>query len=167
MIIREAVDQDWPRIYPIFTAVVAAGDTYAYPEQLAPDEARRLWMEPAPGRTVVALDGEAIVGSAKMGPNRPGRGSHVATGSFMVDPARTGGGIGRALGEHLLDWATSNGYHSVQFNAVVETNHAAVHLWQALGFAILTTVPDAFDHREHGLVGLHVMHRRLAPSAGT
>jgi hypothetical protein len=49
----------------------------------------------------------------------------------------------------------------MQFNAVVETNATAVRLWQALGFQILATVPDAFDHRRHGLVGLHIMYRRL------
>jgi hypothetical protein len=32
-------------------------------------------------------------------------------------------------------------------------------LWQSLGFEILTTVPQAFDHPAHGLVGLHIMHR--------
>jgi GNAT superfamily N-acetyltransferase len=110
---------------------------------------------------VVAVDGVMILGSAKMGPNRPGRGSHVATGSFMVDPRHQGLGAGRALGHDLLDWARSAGYRSIQFNAVVETNRAAVHLWQDLGFKILTTVPEAFDHREHGLVGLHVMYQRL------
>lgn len=36
-----------------------------------------------------------------------------------------------------------------------------MRLWQSLGFAILTTVPGAFDHPQHGYVGLHVMHRRL------
>jgi hypothetical protein len=49
----------------------------------------------------------------------------------------------------------------MQFNAVVETNGAAVHLWQELGFQIIGTVPEAFDHPSHGLVGLHIMHRRL------
>lgn len=41
------------------------------------------------------------------------------------------------------------------------TNRPAVHLWRSLGFEVLATVPEAFDHAEHGLVGLHVMHRRL------
>jgi hypothetical protein len=40
---------------------------------------------------------------------------------------------------------------------VVETNEVAVRLWRSLGFEVLATVPDAFDHPEHGLVGLHVM----------
>ena len=39
----------------------------------------------------------------------------------------------------------------------------AVHLcfWVTLGFAIIGTVPESFDSRAHGLVGLHVMHRYL------
>jgi len=41
------------------------------------------------------------------------------------------------------------------------TNMATVHLWQALGFQIFATVPEAFDHPEHGLVGLHVMFQLL------
>ena len=40
-----------------------------------------------PGQTVVAVSDNVIVGSAKMGPNRPGRRSHMATASFLVDPA--------------------------------------------------------------------------------
>jgi ribosomal protein S18 acetylase RimI-like enzyme len=49
----------------------------------------------------------------------------------------------------------------MQFNAVVQTNTRAVALWQSLGFEILATVPEAFDHPVHGYVGLHVMHRHL------
>lgn len=161
MIVREAGDQDWPHIYPFFRDIVAAGASYAYPENLTSDQARALWMTQAPSRTVVAEADGTVLGSATMGPNRPGRGSHVATGSFMVDPRQHGHGVGRALGEHLVDWAASAGYHSIQFNAVVETNTAAVRLWESLGFEILATVPEAFDHPEHGLVGLHVMLRRL------
>ena len=162
MQIRDATDHDWPAIHPIFARIVADGRTYAYPEDPSPEEARRLWMEQPPGRTVVAVEGDVVVGSAKMGPNRPGRGAHVATASFMVDPDCAGRGVGRALGRHVLERAAADGYRSIQFNAVVETNTAAVHLWQTLGFEILCTVPEAFDHPEHGLVGLHVMHLRLA-----
>ena len=161
MIIRVARDEDWPLIWPFFSAVVEGGETYAYPEDLTAETARPLWMEPPPGQTVVAVEGDTVLGSAKMGPNRPGRGSHVATASFMVDPARQGQGVGRALGRHAVDWARAAGFRSMQFNAVVETNTAAVALWQSLGFEILATVPEAFAHRTLGLVGLHVMYRTL------
>jgi GNAT superfamily N-acetyltransferase len=118
-------------------------------------------MEPPPGTTAVAVEDGVVTGSAKAGPNRPGRGAHVATASFMVDPARSGRGVGRALGEHVLAWATAHGYRGMQFNAVVDTNVGAVRLWTSLGFDVVGTVPEAFDHPAHGLVGLHVMYRRL------
>jgi L-amino acid N-acyltransferase YncA len=161
VIISVATDEDWPAIYPIFSQIVAAGETYAYPTGLSSEAARELWIEPAPGQTVVAREGAVLLGSAKMGPNRPGRGSHVATASFMVDPAAQGRGVGRELGGYVIEWARAAGFHSMQFNAVVETNVGAVKLWQNLGFAIIGTVPEAFDHPRLGLVGLHVMYRRL------
>jgi len=83
----------------------------------------------------------------------------------MVDPTAGGRGVGRALAEHVLAWASAEGYRGMQFNAVVETNQIAVHLWQALGFRIIGTVPKAFDHAQLGPVGLHVMYRELNPSA--
>jgi GNAT superfamily N-acetyltransferase len=159
--IREASADDWPKIYPFWARIVGAGETYAYPEGLDQGAAEPLWMERPPGLTVVAVDGAQVLGSAKMGPNRPGRGAHIATGSFMVDPGFAGRGVGRALGTYLIEWARRGGYHGIQFNAVVETNAAAVHLWQALGFQILATVPEAFDHRTNGRVGLHVMYQKL------
>jgi len=162
MIIRTAGDEDWPRIWPFFRAIVEGGETYAYPDAMTPEMGQSLWMEHPPGHTVVAVDEQnAVLGSAKMGPNRPGRGAHVATASFMVDPSRSGRGVGRALGDYAVQWARAAGYRSMQFNAVVETNTAAVALWQSLGFEILATVPEAFDHPRHGLVGLQVMYLRL------
>jgi len=161
VLIRAAVAADWPAIWPFFDAIVRAGETYAYPEGLTSEQARGLWMEQPPSHVAVAEVDGVVVASAKAGPNRPGRGAHVATASFMVDPAQAGRGIGRALGEYVLDWARAAGYRAMQFNAVVETNTAAVALWRSLGFTVVGTVPEAFDHPQHGLVGLHIMHRYL------
>jgi|SRR4051794_4387349 L-amino acid N-acyltransferase YncA len=164
MIIRDATADDWAGIWPFFAEIVEAGETYAYPLPVTEESGRALWMEQPPARTVVAVDDDGtgrLLGSAKMGPNRPGRGAHIATASFMVSPVGRGRGVGRALGEHVLDWARTAGYHGMQFNAVVETNTAAVRLWLALGFEIVGTVPEAFDHARLGLVGLHVMYRPL------
>jgi len=159
--IRPARAADWSLIWPFFNRIVLAGQTYAFPEDLTEESGRGWWMEEPPGRTVVAVEGDVVLGSAKMGPNRPGRGAHIGTASFMVAPEHTGRGVGRALGEHVVEQLRADGYHGIQFNAVVETNHAAVALWLSLGFRILATVPEAFDHRDHGLVGLHVMYQRL------
>ena len=159
--IRPARPEDWPRIWPFFAQIVEAGQTYAYPLDLTQETARPWWMSDAPDRTVVAVRGDTVLGSAKMGPNRPGRGAHIGTASFMVDPAHTGQGVGRALGRHIVEQCRADGYHGIQFNAVVETNHPAVGLWLSLGFQIMATIPEAFDHAERGLVGLHVMYQKL------
>ncbi|MBM7467226.1 GNAT family N-acetyltransferase [Microbacterium esteraromaticum] len=161
MLIRDATAADWPQIFPFFAAIVEDGETYAYPDGLSSEQASALWMEQAPARTVVAVLDGRVVGSAKMGPNRPGRGSHVGTASFMVDPSVRGAGVGTALARHMIDWHRAQGFSAIQFNAVVETNTGAVRLWQSLGFEIIGTVPAAFVSRRHGLVGLHVMHLAL------
>jgi ribosomal protein S18 acetylase RimI-like enzyme len=157
-----AASDDWPAIWPIFEAIIRPGDTYTYPSDLDKVAARSIWMVGPPGAVLVAVDDDGtVLGSARVQPVQPGRGSHVANGSFIVDPAAGGRGIGRALAEHTIAWAAEHGYRAMQFNAVVETNDRAVALWRSLGFEILTTIPEAFDHPTHGLVGLHVMHRPL------
>ncbi len=162
MVIRDATEDDWASIWPFYSAIVAAGETYAIPRDIAEDGGRRQWMQADPGRTFVAVDDSGtVVGSASAYPNRPGGGSHVASASFMIDPARAGRGTGRALGEHVLAWARAEGYRAMQFNAVVETNERAVGLWRSLGFEVLTTVPEAFRHPTDGYVGLLIMYRFL------
>ena len=161
MEIREFADGDWPAVWAIYQAVVGAGETYTYDPAWTEEHAREIWVEPTPGRTFVGVEAGRIVGTAHIGPNKPGRGSHVATASFMVDADARGLGVGRALGAHILDVARADGYHSMQFNAVVESNTGAVRLWQQLGFEIIGTVPEAFEHPTLGRVGLHIMYQRL------
>ncbi|MFI1198555.1 GNAT family N-acetyltransferase [Streptomyces sp. NPDC020883] len=114
-----------------------------------------------PGLTVVAVDGERVLGTAKMGTNRPGPGSHVSTASFMVAADARGNGVGTALCRFSVDWAKQRGYAGMQFNAVVESNHVAVELYKRLGFEVRGTVPGAFVHPKLGAVGLHVMYRQF------
>jgi ribosomal protein S18 acetylase RimI-like enzyme len=51
----------------------------------------------------------------------------------------------------------------MQFNFVVSTNEPAVHLWKKLGFEVIGTIPEAFDHPRVGLVDAHIMYKRLRP----
>ncbi|MBD2758671.1 GNAT family N-acetyltransferase [Yimella sp. cx-573] len=166
--IRPATAADWEQIWPFFRDIAQAGETYAYPADLPSDQARDLWMEQPPGATVVWADDDGtVLGSAKMGPNRPGNGSHIGTASFMVSPHARGKGVGRALGEYVVQWHRDQGFHGIQFNAVVETNESAVKLWKSLGFNVIGTVPESFRHPAHGLVGLHVMYLPLNGTART
>jgi L-amino acid N-acyltransferase YncA len=158
---RFASADDWPAIWPIWHAVVAAGDTYTWAPDTTEEQARALWMPPRPAVTVVAERDGAVVATALLKPAQSGPGDHVANAGFMVDPGRAGGGIGRALAEFVLDEARRRGYRSMLFSAVVAANVRAVGLWTSLGFGIIGTVPEAFRHPTEGLVGLHIMHRTL------
>jgi L-amino acid N-acyltransferase YncA len=159
--IRRLLDDDWERVFALFTSVVAEGDTYAYPDDLTSEAARSLWVEGPPGKTVVAMRDDVILGTAKFGPNRPARGSHVATASFMVAADSRGSGVGRALCEYAITWAREHGYAAMQFNAVVSTNVHAIRLYQDLGFITIGTVPEAFEHASLGRVGLDIMYLEL------
>ncbi|MFF1920039.1 GNAT family N-acetyltransferase [Streptomyces sp. NPDC058221] len=162
MLIREATTGDWPAIWPFFHEIVAAGETFTYPLHLGEADARDWWLLEAPNRTVVAVaDDGTIVGTAKMNNNHMGNGSHIASASYMVDPRHSGRGAGRALCEYTIDWARAAGFRAMQFNAVVETNAAAVGLYRSLGFEVLGTLPEGFNHPKHGFVGLHIMYRPL------
>jgi L-amino acid N-acyltransferase YncA len=159
--IRDATEGDWPAIWAIVREIVVAADTFPYDPEMSEDEGRAMWMVASPGRTTVAVDGAELAGTANMYANRAGPGAHVASASFMVASAARGRGVGRALVEDALSWARVAGFRAMQFNAVAETNVEAIALYRSLGFSIVGTVPEAFDHPEHGLVGLHVMHCKL------
>ncbi|MFU8874286.1 GNAT family N-acetyltransferase [Micromonospora sp. SL4-19] len=161
MRIREFTEADWAQVWPIVEDVITAAETFPYDPAWPAEVAHDVWVERPPGQTVVAEEDGAILGTAKMGTNRPGPGSHVATASFMVAAHARGRGVGRALAEYALDWGRRRGYAAMQFNAVVETNEAAVELYRRLGFAVIGTVPESFAHPTLGRVGLHVMHRPL------
>ena len=161
MRIREAVADDWPAIWPIVHAVIAAGETYCWPADSTEDAAREWWTGKPGGRIFVAEDNGEVLGTAELHPNQPAAGSHVANAGFMVAPEAAGRGVGRALATHVIEQAVHDGYRAMQFNAVVETNEAAVRLWRSLGFRVIGTVPEAFAHPVHGLVGMHIMYRQL------
>jgi GNAT superfamily N-acetyltransferase len=113
--------------------VCREGETYTYPVDISEADARSYWIERPPGVTVVLEEDGVLLGTAKMGPNKPGNGAHVGTASFMVADAARGRGVGRALGEHVIAWHREQGFRGIQFNAVVESNTAAVRLWESLG----------------------------------
>lgn len=170
MIIRPVRDADADDLWRIFQAVVAGGDTYYFPPDTSRTGATQYFLgefasfvaEINSPRSPEGSGGASrVVGMYKLTPNHPGLGSHVANASFMVDPDAQGRGIGRAMAEHCLAEARRTGYQAMQFNFVVSTNVAAVKLWTTLGFAIVGTLPKAFNHARLGLVDAYVMHRFL------
>ena len=158
--IRPATEADCDAIWRIFHAVVAREDTYAFPADMPREDALVAWMGPGID-TFVAEDDSGIVGTYTVNPNQQGRGNHVANCAYMVAPEAQHQGVGRAMAEHSLEDARARGYRAVQFDFVVSTNAAAIHLYRELRFEIVGTLPGAFRHPENGEVDVYVMYRRL------
>jgi ribosomal protein S18 acetylase RimI-like enzyme len=160
LVIRKIGADEFVRVWPFFQAIVAAGDTYAYPLDMSLEQARAIWTTP-PARCFVAERDGQVLGCYRLAPNQMGPGNHVANGSYMVAPQARGQGIASTLCEHSLELARQAGFTAMQFNAVVASNTTAVRLWQRHGFRIVGQVPGAFRHAQLGPTDLYVMHRAL------
>lgn len=158
--IRPAADADWPAILAIVKPVLAAGETYAIDRDLDDEGVRTYWMMPVHEVFVAEIGGQ-MVGTYYLMHNQRGGGAHVANCGYMTAPEARGKGVARAMCEHSLERARQRGFRAMQFNHVVSTNSRAVALWQSLGFAIVGTLPEAFNHPIHGYVDSYVMFRAL------
>ncbi|MCK7595946.1 GNAT family N-acetyltransferase [Microbulbifer sp. CAU 1566] len=161
MTIREAKPADFDAIWPIFCAVARAGDTYAYPRDIAREQAFELWMN-SPRKTLVFEEQGEVLASYYLKTNQSGPGAHVCNCGYMVAPAARGRGIAAAMCEHSQDLARALGYRAMQFNFVASTNEGAVRLWLKLGFETVGRLPRAFDHPTQGYVDALVMYKWLA-----
>ena len=158
--IRKAQDDDLDSIWNIIQQVISKGDTYVF----APDSSKEKMLDYWCGsdkQTYVATINKQILGTFIIKKNQPDLGSHVANASFMTLPSASGKGIGKAMGIYCLQEAKRLGFKSMQFNIVVKSNDRAVRLWQKLGFEIVGEVPEAFNHRQLGLVNAYIMWKRL------
>lgn len=159
--IEPAGADDAAAIWTILAPVIRAGETYALPQDMTREEALAYWLG-ADRQTFVARGDDGLVlGTYYLRANQAGRGSHVANCGYMTAPAARGRGIARTMCAHSLETARSAGFRAMQFNLVVSTNHGAVKLWQAMGFAVIGVLPAAFDHPAHGPVDALVMYRAL------
>jgi L-amino acid N-acyltransferase YncA len=164
VVLRQAGEDDWERIWPIWHEVVAAGDTYMWAPDSTSRWARGTWLDGPPSETWIADDaatGEAL-GTYHVSPNQPGAGAHIVNGSYMVAASARGRGIGRTLVLHSLQRCRELGYRGMQFNAVAATNVGAIGLYHSLGFTTIGVVPGGFRHSRDGFVDLHVMFRSLS-----
>ena len=152
---------DWPTLWPILQTTFSTGDTYTFSSQSTEAEIYKAWVE-LPAATFVACnDAGDVIGTYFIKPNQPGLGAHVCNCGYVVSKAAQGQGIAAQMCEHSQKLALEMGFRAMQFNFVVSTNAGAVRLWQKLGFEIVGTLPEVFQHQKLGFVDAFVMFKRL------
>ncbi len=154
-------EADWPSVWKMLEPVFRLGETYPYSPTISEAEARKQWID-LPTATYVATHSTSdIVGTYYIKPNQPTLGAHVCNCGYIVGAQARGRGFASRMCEHSQREAIRLGFRAMQFNLVVSTNHAAVHLWQKLGFNIVGTLPGAFNHSKLGFVDAFVMYKQL------
>lgn len=160
MNIREATELDWDSIWPIFSDVVSAGETYAYEPATTKEEAKRIWLD-TPKRVFVFEENGSLHGTYYLKTNQAGPGNHVCNCGYMVSSAARGKGLATKMCEHSQKVAIELGYKAMQFNFVASSNDGAVRLWNKLGFETVGELPRAFKHPSKGFVNALVMYKWL------
>jgi ribosomal protein S18 acetylase RimI-like enzyme len=158
--VRPARADDAESIWPMLRGVIRGGESFAIDRGLTRDRALKMWLE-APRATYVTEHQGEVLGTYYINTNHPGGGAHVCNCGYIVAPQARGQGLARAMCLHSQAEARKLGYLAMQFNLVVTTNTAAVHLWQDMGFDTVGRLPRAFDHPRDGLVDALVMMKWL------
>lgn len=104
---------------------------------------------------------DKIAGFYILHPNNIGRCSHVANASFILDPSFRGQHLGHYLVEDCIAQAIINGYRGMQFNAVVDSNKAALHIYEKCGFTKVGTIPGGFLLKDGTYSDMHILYLSL------
>lgn len=96
----------------------------------------------------VAEENGTVYGLYILHPNNVGRCGHICNASYAVSSESRGKHIGELLVKDCLVQAKKCGYGVLQFNAVVESNIHARHLYERLGFVQLGTIPKGFRMKD-------------------
>ena len=146
MIIRAFEEKDIPAMISIWNEIVEEGIAFPQEDTLNEDTGKAFFESQS--YTGVADDNGKIVGLYILHPNNVGRCGHICNASYAVDSRVRGLHIGEKLVLDCMEQGAKLGYKVLQFNAVVESNTHARHLYERLGFKQLGTIPGGFRMKD-------------------
>lgn len=146
MHIRKYEPADLPELIAIWNEVVEDG--IAFPQEETLDEISGSEFFGAQSYVGVAEEDGKIFGLYILHPNNVGRCGHICNASYAVSSESRGKHIGEKLVLDCLEQGKAHGFRVLQFNAVVESNIHARHLYERLGFTQLGTIPGGFRMKD-------------------
>lgn len=147
MRIRHYEEKDLPAMISIWNEIVEEGIAFPQEELLTLDTGSQFFASQS-YTGIAENDTFNIVGLYILHPNNVGRCGHICNASYAVSSSCRGQHIGEALVKDCIIRAKENGFSILQFNAVVETNTHARHLYERLGFKQLGTIPKGFRMKD-------------------
>jgi len=147
MRIRHYEEKDLPAMISIWNEIVEEGIAFPQEELLTLDTGSQFFASQS-YTGIAENDTFNIVGLYILHPNNVGRCGHICNASYAVSSSCRGQHIGEALVKDCIMQAKENGFSILQFNAVVETNTHARHLYERLGFKQLGTIPKGFRMKD-------------------
>lgn len=147
MEIRPYKTEDIAAMRLIWNDVVRADDAFPQVTPLKDEKEAEAFFA-GQDATTVAVENSEVVGLAILHPNGSGHTAGNANASYAVRKDQRGRHIGEALVKDSIDRARALGYHNLQFNAVLASNRAALHLYAKLGFRSLGILKQGYRHSD-------------------
>jgi len=147
MTIRKYSSDDLKQMIGIWNEVVEEGIAFPQEETLN-DETGEAFFSSQSYCGVAVDDSGSVVGLYILHPNNVGRCGHICNASYAVSSSFRGQHIGEKLVTDCIRKAKKIGFGILQFNAVVETNIHARHLYERIGFTQLGVIPKGFRMKD-------------------
>lgn len=128
----------------IWNEVVQEGVSFPQLDLLKEADGHTFFVEQNDTGLAIEQDTGRVVGLYILHPNNVGRCGHICNASYAVLSSFRGKGVGELLVKDCIVKARKKSYRILQFNAVVATNQAAIHLYRKLGFVQLGIIPGGF-----------------------
>ena len=147
MTIRKYSADDLKQMIGIWNEVVEEGIAFPQEETLN-DESGEAFFSSQSYCGVAVDECGSVVGLYILHPNNVGRCGHICNASYAVSSSFRGQHIGEKLVTDCIRKAKKIGFEILQFNAVVETNIHARHLYERIGFKQLGVIPKGFRMKD-------------------
>lgn len=147
MTVREYTQNDLKQMTAIWNEVVEEGIAFPQEEPLDDTSAKEFFASQSYCSVAVDED-DTVCGLYILHPNNVGRCGHICNASYAVNSNIRGRHIGEKLVLDCIKTAKSLGFLILQFNAVVETNIHARHLYERIGFKQLGVIPKGFRMKD-------------------
>lgn len=157
---EQYTENDINEMINIWNEVVEEGNSFPQTDKLTIEEGKKFFSSQS--YCGIAKDSSGnVIGLYILHPNNVGRCSHIANASYAVSSEKRGLHIGEKLVLDCIEKAKQIGFKLLQFNAVVESNIHARHLYERLGFVMVGKIPKGFKTKNETYENIFIYYKKL------